>query len=384
MKGYGMKTNGIFTALAVAGLCLGVSGASRPEQIRIGAPAPELEISAQVKGDEMKLAQYAGKTPVVLVFWSVTGRNNQAAFKLLNASVKKFSGRAAFASVAVESPEEIQQYPLLGQLDMPVASDTELASFFKYVRPGTAMPECAVVGVDGKLLWRGTAPLLDENLTGILDGTFDLELSRDMDDFAVELTGLLEDKKPAKAVELLFEGIREFPAQRAVLTSYIVTLCNNSLDDPDRALKTIEDGIAAEPQDSRYYIMALDLLRSRGRFDEMEPWVDRVVARFGSDAALMRRLADREMVEDVASVRHDYLYKFSRAAYRSGTYTDDNARGRAAVFHARTLYMCGRPDKALEVVIEAGKLFTDEKLKQNAADYEKMYQRIIEVGKNAD
>ncbi|MPN54323.1 hypothetical protein SDC9_201993 [bioreactor metagenome] len=68
---------------------------------------------------------------------------------------------------------------------------------------------------------------------------------------------------------------------------------------------------------------------------------------------MLIKFAQEEMQTPVEDLRLEYVLKLCQAAYTAPKFKDNAEKGMAADEYARSLYYCGRPDKALEIAKEA-------------------------------
>src|SRR5918912_4067805 len=97
--------------------CLTATAASRPAQaqdsgIQVGVQAPAAAVET-LDGKPANLAQYVGKTPVLLEFWATWCPNCKELEPQLKALHAKYGQRVKFIGVAVsvnQSPELVKRY----------------------------------------------------------------------------------------------------------------------------------------------------------------------------------------------------------------------------------------------------------------------------------
>jgi thiol-disulfide isomerase/thioredoxin len=80
--------------------------------IELGSPAPSAKVYT-LEGKEVDLAQYTGKTPVLMEFWATWCPNCKELEPTLVAASKKYGSQVKFVGVAVsvnETPERVKAY----------------------------------------------------------------------------------------------------------------------------------------------------------------------------------------------------------------------------------------------------------------------------------
>jgi thiol-disulfide isomerase/thioredoxin len=150
--------------IAMLALCA-VAAPLRAQEsgIPVGNAAPGAKLEA-LDGKPAELAQYIGKSPVVMEFWATWCPNCKELEPALLAAQKKYAGKVQFVGVAVsvnESPELVRRYVEKHGLAGVQLYDRKGTAIDAYDVPATSF--VVVIDKAGKVVYTG------------LGGTQDLE-----------------------------------------------------------------------------------------------------------------------------------------------------------------------------------------------------------------
>ena len=87
------------------------------------------------------------------------------------------------------------------------------------------------------------------------------------------------------------------------------------------------------------------------------------------------------MNQPVGELRLENAFKLCRAAYQAPKFKDNREKGFIFGEYARSLYYCGRPEKALEVSKEAMVLLKDTPEFEKAKSYVIFYNTVLSLGR---
>jgi thiol-disulfide isomerase/thioredoxin len=102
------------------------------------------------------LAQYIGKTPVLLEFWATWCGNCKELDPAMRAAAKKYGAKVKFVAVAVainQSAERVKLYHAKHKLPMDIVYDKTGAAASAYDAPATSY--IVVVNKEGKVVYTG-------------------------------------------------------------------------------------------------------------------------------------------------------------------------------------------------------------------------------------
>jgi thiol-disulfide isomerase/thioredoxin len=123
--------------------------------IEVGARAPAAGVET-LDGKRTDLAQYIGKSPVLIEFWATWCPNCRELEPALIAAQKKYAGRVRFVGVAVsvnQSPERVKAYVRKHGLVHDILYDRRGAATAAYEVPATSY--VVVVDSAGKVVYTG-------------------------------------------------------------------------------------------------------------------------------------------------------------------------------------------------------------------------------------
>jgi thiol-disulfide isomerase/thioredoxin len=123
--------------------------------IEVGSAAPAAKVHT-LDGKEVDLAQYWGKTPVVMEFWAIWCPNCKELEPTLHAAAKKYGEQVKFVGIAVsvnETPEKVKAFVEKHGLPGDQYFDTKGNASGAYDAPATSY--VVVVNKAGKVVYTG-------------------------------------------------------------------------------------------------------------------------------------------------------------------------------------------------------------------------------------
>lgn len=123
--------------------------------LEVGSTAPPAKVYT-LDGKEADLAQYIGKTPVIIEFWATWCPNCQELEPTLVAALKKYGDQVKFVGVAVsvnETPERVKAFVAKHGLPGDHYFDTKGNASGAYDAPATSY--VVVINKAGKVVYTG-------------------------------------------------------------------------------------------------------------------------------------------------------------------------------------------------------------------------------------
>lgn len=370
-------------ALAAFAMVCGVYALSpkpQPTAAATGSFAPELDAAAWPQGKAVKLADLRGKKHAVLFFWTISeqGTRNFAEIAKL---AKEFEKKdVVFLGVGIDSAEAIRNFVRLKELPFPVAADDQLNSVNLYMRERDRVPMAAVIDREGRLVWRGSPALLEPVLAEVVGGKYDLKGNIERENFSQSVMDAMKIRDYPTVLKLLNAELVTYP-DNMELVSLKARLLASLMQKPDEALSFLDEVIGRQPKNLKLYEMGLTILRDEKRWTELGSWFDRIIREFGDQPIVLVKFAQQEMNQPVEQLRLDNAYKLCRAAYNAPKFRDNREKGFVIGEYARSLYYCGRPDKALEASKEAMVLLKDTPEYEKAKSFVTYYNKVLGISR---
>jgi thiol-disulfide isomerase/thioredoxin len=255
----GVWTLGLALGLAIAPL-------ARADELKLGAPAPALEVSKFVKGEPVK--GFEPGTTYVVEFWATWCGPCRATIPHLTELQKK-NPKAVFIGVDVFEHDISEVEPFLKEMgdkmDYRVALDSvpegagpdegKMAKNWMEAAGENGIPTAFIVNKEGKVAWIGHPMEMEEPLAKVLDGTYDLQAAAAERDKAREgqrkLMAVQEKLQEAgndvkKALGVLDEAIAEMPDAEQMFSTLKLNLLARGKDTQQKAAeygRKLKDGV---------------------------------------------------------------------------------------------------------------------------------------------
>ena len=192
-------------------LCLAAASmASANGYLNIGDSAPTLSHVTWLKGQPVKSFE-KGKVYVV-EFWATWCGPCKANIPNLTALAKKYAGQVSISGIGIWESTDRQDTTYMSRVTAfvkqqgdkmayNVAEDDQAADTANYWMKAAGeggIPMTFVIGKDGKIAWMGHAEGLDEVLSKVIAGTFDVQAARERRATEVEVIRPVEEAMAAK------------------------------------------------------------------------------------------------------------------------------------------------------------------------------------------
>jgi thiol-disulfide isomerase/thioredoxin len=142
-------------AVAAAGSFLGVSAGAQDLGIEVGSPAPAVTVQS-LDGKAVNLAQYIGKTPMLIEFWATWCPNCRELMPTLLDVEKKYGEKVKFVALAVainQSPERVRKFLAAHPLPHDTFYDTDGKAAGAFDAPATSY--VVVIDKSGRVVYTG-------------------------------------------------------------------------------------------------------------------------------------------------------------------------------------------------------------------------------------
>ncbi|MDR0932765.1 MAG: redoxin domain-containing protein [Victivallales bacterium] len=345
-----------------------------------GAVVPELEVVAWPQGKAVKLNELRGKKFAVLFFWTISEQGTKNFAEIAKISKEFESKDVVFIGIGIDSAESIGNFVRLKELPFSVAADDKLSSVNFYMRERDRVPMAAIIDKEGRLVWRGLPTLLPKVLPEVIEGKYDLKGSIERENFSKAVMVAMKIQDYPSVLKLLDAELLIYPDNMELL-NFKVRLLGTLMKEPDKALACLDEVIARQPKNIKLYEMGLKILRDEKRFADLGKWFDRIIKEFGEQPLLLVKFAQQEMNQSIEQLRLENAYNLCRAAYNAPKFKNNREKGFIMGEYARSLYYCGRPDKALEVSKEAMVLLKDTPEYEKAKSYVTYYNKVLTLSR---
>ena len=140
---------------ALAGSSLATPAIAQDLGIEVGSQAPAVIVHS-LDGKQVDLAQYIGKTPMLIEFWATWCANCRELMPALLEAEKKFGKKVKFVALAVainQSPERVRRYIAAHPLPHETYYDTDGKAAGAFDAPATSY--VVVLDKGGKVVYTG-------------------------------------------------------------------------------------------------------------------------------------------------------------------------------------------------------------------------------------
>ena len=343
-----------------------------------GADAPEPVLREWIKGKPFTVAEFKGKLPVVLFFWTIS-ENGSKSFSQVTNIAGKHLGKAAFLAIGCDSPNAMKKFFRLPKLGMPVAADKQLNTLHNYMRPNDKLPLCAVIDRKGKLVWRGTSEQLDAVLSDVINDRYDIGKALRREKLSNDINAALKVRNYDAALKAIDLALVEYPDNQE-LVSVKVKLLTTHKQNYAAAEKFLEERAKVFPENPLFAEIAIQTMRQLGHLQKVDKWTKFVLEKFYNKPRTLLKLANAELQQPVDRINIRNAWKLADTAWRNAGNLPPQEKGMIALEYARVLNHCGKPEKSVTLTQEAVKLLKGRS-KAGAEAYLKYYNEIVKLSK---
>lgn len=347
--------------------------------LKIGDSAPELAKGHWAGSAPVKLAEYKGKKMVALLFWAPESSSARAVQHFAGTAYRLRKTPVAFVAVGKGSADQVMKFPLFRQFGgIPVLADPDGRNQAIFLRGENRLPQAALIGKDGKLLWRGNPGRLAAMVVAVEKDKYDRKRVRYEDDFSAAFSGFVVKNDFKGALAYLDRELGNPLADPLEIVALQVGIHYRRLNSIDGALGAVHKAQERFPGQPPYYEMELKLLELGHREDLMEEFYLRLTGIFRGQPKVLLNFVRHEMNRPVEQMIPRNVYIVARAAANAEKFQDDREKGRALIFYAQSLYCLGRVDLALPVAEQAVKLLKGTSEYPQAQGVAGFYRKLVE------
>ena len=164
--------------------------------VDLGDEAPEIDVTAWIKGGPVDLAAGAGENVYVLSFFSTLGEASKKSIPQLGELQKMYADQGlVVVGISTESEETLtgfvdKEVPF----EFPVARDQDKNTYGPYMKGQRNLPFAVIVNREGMVAWKGRPAAIDIVLGKVMAGKYSVDDAKKAD----ELTGKLRAKFSAR------------------------------------------------------------------------------------------------------------------------------------------------------------------------------------------
>ena len=323
------------------------------ETVATGAAAPPIPATEWLDSKPHSIAEFKGKKVVVLVLWNLDN-SGLAVVQMMNRMAKLFPAKdVSCLAVANGGKLELLKFPGVQQLPFPVCADEKQETAKMYQRSYDRLPMAVVIGRDGKVNWRGDIRQVPAVVKRILTGKFDLNSQIHAEKFSTALKSAVLKKDFQTADKLVRAEWKRTP-ENLELLSMLLVINFRHLKKVDEAFKLIQEANRILPNNSQVAELEIRLIVNSGQSKKyLDGFAKRAIAQFGSDPAVMKKMAARTAELKAADIDLLHVHRFMQAAWHNGKFANLDAKADFALEYARMLHNFCRPDLSYKLALWA-------------------------------
>ena len=334
--------------------------------LSIGDKVDSLIMDVWYQNKPAPFKKWLGSKNIVLFFITTNMPNNMTLMQVQNMAEGLKKHNVEMICVSGGLPKDINQVPGWKNLKIPVALDIRNLLFSQFSGSFESVPFCAVITAQKELAWRGKIHMLPALIKELKSGKYNVKDAARREKFTRQLTSLIKEKKFKEAVAFAEEEQKKEP-KNLELIGIRCNLIWRRLNDPERALRVVDEAIAVSPDEFKLYDFKLRLQRKAFPDRSVMPIFNAMAARFKNQPALLSKLVQQEMALPLEQMNPGGVYLLAKTAARAAKYKSRKEEGMIKLGYARILHYCGRPDLAVTEAEKAAALLSgkDKKLAES-------------------
>ena len=334
--------------------------------LAIGSKVDSLVMDVWYQNKPAPFKNWLGSKTMVLFFITTATPDNQTLMQVQNIADGLKKHNVEMICVSGGLPKDINLVPMWKNLKIPVALDIKYTLFSRFGGSFERIPFCAVITEKKEFAWRGKIRMLPALIKELKSGKYNVKDAARREKFTLQLTSLIKDKKFKEAVALVAEEQKKEPANLELI-AIRSNLIWRRLNDPEGALRVVDEAITANPGEFKLYDFKLRLQRKALPGRPVLPIFNMMAERFKNQPALLSKQVQQEMAQPFDQMHTGGVYLLAKTAANAAKYKSRKEEGMAKLGYARILHYCGRPDLAVAEAEKAVKLLSgkDRKLAES-------------------
>jgi thiol-disulfide isomerase/thioredoxin len=330
----------IFISSILSGIVL--SGAP----LELGDKAPDLKIEKWIKGGPVNLSTGKGKNIYIVEFWATWCPPCRISIPHLTKLQNRYKDKSVIVvAISKEDPETVEEF-VQSQKDMDynVGVDTSGETYLSYMEGEAGIPCAFIINKEGIIVWRGHPLEMESTLKEVIDGTFDIALTKQITELQKKLQAAVRREDPETAVRTAQQLLILNPDNDMAMGIMLYVFKNKKME----ALSFLDQLIQMHPGSSKPYMEKIKILSQVNNIDDVKKVAVQYIEQFQDNASKLNSLA-WVLLELPFALQP--LKEALNAAEKSVEVTppsDKMLRAAHIDTLARCYYTIGRIDKAIE------------------------------------
>ncbi|WP_176014908.1 lipopolysaccharide assembly protein LapB [Victivallis sp. Marseille-Q1083] len=320
--------------------------------VEIGDAAPEVEVAAWLREGET-LEIRPGET-YLLGFMSGDDRLDRMTLAMLAGCQKKLADRGLQSAVFFSGDElPPADGPLLRNAHYPVGLTPKFQSVAGFLPSGEVLlPLLVIVNREGKVVWRGDLDEMRRVLIPILDGTFDYRAAEARLKLFLAIGEQMQQEDYEAALKLIEDGLAANPDDEQ-LVAFECYIYVTYLKEVAKAMETVNAALQQYPENYDFYLLKLKLLEQQPDLAEADETYQAMIEHLGREPARLLELAEALLAQETGPIRIAPALGAARKAYQEREQLTITERIRAITALAQCCQRIGRLSEAVRLQEEA-------------------------------
>ena len=351
-------------------------------QLKIGDPAPALQVAAWVRNGPVKLSDGVGKNIYLVEFWATWSSPSRMSITFLDKLQKKYSKQGLIVvGITKEELDLVKTFVATQKaMNYNVAVDDKGVTYAAYMDGIPGVPMTFLVGKSGVILWKGHPLESASVVEKVMSGDFDVEASKLVSELSAKLQKTLESQNFQKATTISHQILDIDPGNQTAMRVALYGFQN----DPKKAIEYLTSLIDRHPNSAAVYLQKLQLLNLTKNESELRSVIERYFESFKDDSSKLNSMA--WIILDQVSFGlqpMDLALKTAKKAVELSSKDDDKILLAAHIDTlARCYYAVGRLDLAVKSQKRAVELLKGSQETKQFTKILKFYEKTLELGIN--
>ena len=348
--------------------------------LEYGDTAPEIQVSKWLRNEPVEYLKNKKKdnAVVVLCVWATWSDTAEGVFRFLNTEVDVYGGEnIVFIAISKENQRIVDRYVRTNDdIRFAVAVDNDSKTYNNYMVNTDGVPMFFIIGKSGDLIWKGSPFEVDRVLSRVITGTFDHEKEIKIEKLREELQKSIQYMNFERQSEIAEKILKLDPLDQIginILTDGYLRK-NQIKEAVDFMLKRIDMANYNKYVARSLYFSLLTIFQGMNNEDGHKYLLDttkRYYAAFKNEPSVLNSFCIalvQRMPMEIVPLKEVYEMMTNAIDLQKKLYPEQKENlGLYYRTLAKTYYMIGLLDKAIDAQAESVKLL--EEVKNDVNEY---------------
>lgn len=315
--------------------------------VKIGDPAPELQIAEWIKDGPASIAAGKGKKIYIIEFWATNCKPCLEAMPCLHEIQEQYREQdVTVIGISMEPADIVRNFIAGKKINYKIAVDDQKKTYKQYMGSSSNIPAAVIIDKSGTVAWIGNTLDIALPLKRIVTGKFDIQKSAERQETYRKIQQLFSQKKYSEALQVTEDELKKTPdsVQLVALKAFFLFQLNKQ----DEALAFADKMLKAHPVNMELFELKAYILDQMKKYKELDAFYMEFINNCRDEPLLLNQLTRKLLGTRFGEAKLAPALRAAELAYSSRK-LDKLQRAEIGETLARIYYMIGRLDQAVKI-----------------------------------